>query len=260
MTKQYICIGVPYYCGTQPEGRTEVEVIRESGIAEEFNAEWVMVEPEFDKYDDPIVAVNNSLASAIASHPDYTPLIFASCCCSCIGSMKGLEAHQPEILWYDSHGDFNTPETTPSGFAGGMPLAAMVGRGNEHWIEEVGLQPVDEQKVTVTDARNLDPEEGVMLRDSRVTLLEDVQQLYDKSWAGKPLYIHLDTDVVDSAEMPAMSYPEPNGPTVEELAGTLKHVVNNANVVGILFGLWNNTLPDADTARDATLRLVRVLK
>ncbi len=124
---KYVCIGVPYYLGEARPERAEVSALRQSGIAAELNAEWVEIEPDFAAADDPAVAVNWALAEAIKAHQAKTPVVFANDCTSCLGMVKGLEDKAPAILWYDSHGDFNTPETTPSGFLGGMPLAALVG-------------------------------------------------------------------------------------------------------------------------------------
>ena len=202
-----ICIGVPYYLGEKKSDRTEVQTLRATGIAEELNAEWVEIEPDFQASDDPVVAVNRALAVTIQANPDKVPVVFANDCTSCLGMVKGLEKRAPAVLWYDSHGDFNTPETTPSGFLGGMPLAALVGRGNQHLMRGIDLEPIAESDVIVSDGRNLDPEEGIMLRQSQVTIYETLQALNTAALPEKPLYIHFDTDVVDCEDMPAMSYP-----------------------------------------------------
>jgi arginase len=256
----YVCIGVPYWLGESIARRTEVESIKNSGIAEELGAEWIDIQPDFATGADPVVAVNRALADTIKAHNDKVPIVFASDCTGCLGMVKGLESYQPAILWYDSHGDFNTPETSPSGFLGGMPLATMVGRGNAHLMRGIALDPVSELDVIVTDVRNLDPEEGEMLRASDVTIYEHVNDLLTATLPDKPIYIHFDTDVVDSADMPATNYPEPNGPSLAETATTLHHVVDNNNVVGVLFSLWNDTLDDADKALSGTLELVRAIK
>lgn len=256
----YIFIGVPYWLGESKDGRTEVESVKNSGIAAELNAEWVDIQPDFDTYDNPIIAVNHAIADTIQANADKVPVVFASDCTSCLGMVKGLASHQPAVLWYDSHGDFNTPETSPSGFLGGMPLAAMVGRGNEHLMQGMELAPLAESDIIATDVRNLDPEEGEMLRGSDVTIYDTVDGLLTANLPDKPLYIHFDTDVVDSDDMPAMNYPEANGPSLEDTAKTLKHVIQETNTVGILFSLWNDTLEGADKALAGTLDLVRSLK
>lgn len=255
----YVCIGVPYYLGEALPERSEVDALRQSGIAAELNAEWVEIAPDFAAAADPVVAVNRALAAAVADHAERVPVVFANDCTSCLGMVKGLEAKAPAILWYDSHGDFNTPETTPSGFLGGMPLAALVGRGNQHLMRGLNLAPIDESDVIITDARNLDPEEGLMLRASDVTLYETLGGLKAAPLPDKPLYIHFDTDVVDCAEMPAMSYPEPGGPSLGDSVESLRHVLARAQVAGILFSLWNDTLAGSAEAMAATRRLIHAL-
>lgn len=257
---KYVCIGVPYYLGEARPERGEVEALRRSGIAAELNAEWVEIEPDFAAADDPVVAVNRALTEAIKAQSTKTPVVFANDCTSCLGMVKGLEDKAPAILWYDSHGDFNTPETTPSGFLGGMPLAALVGRGNQHLMRGINLAPIAEADVIVADARNLDPEEGVMLRESEVTLHETLDALNAAPLPVKPLYIHFDTDVVDCAEMPAMSYPEPGGPSLDECIESLRRALEHGKAAGILFSLWNDTLDGSAEAMSATLKLIRALK
>ncbi len=256
----YVCIGVPYYLGESQADRREVDALRLAGIADELAAEWIDIEPDFARGDDAVVAVNRALAEAIQTHADKIPLVFANDCTSCLGMVKGLERHSPTVLWYDSHGDFNTPETTPSGFLGGMPLAALVGRGNQHLMQGIELQPLDESDIFITDVRNLDPEEGELLRASDITIYSTLEALEAAELPARPLYIHFDTDVVDCEEMPAMSYPEPDGPSLRESIESLKLATARSHVAGILFSLWNSTLDGADEAMAATLKLIRAVK
>ena len=256
----YVCIGVPYYLGEAKPERDEVNTLRQAGIADELDADWVDIAPDFSGGLDPVVAVNRALAEAIQAHSDKVPVIFANDCTSCLGVMKGLAAQSPLVLWYDSHGDFNTPQTSPSGFLGGMPLAALVGRGNQHLMRGLALEPIAESDIVISDVRNLDPEEGQMLRSSGVTIHESLESLRQASLPARPLYIHFDTDIVDCAEMPAMSYPEPDGPSLAECAGSLDHALANGRLAAILFSLWNATLPGADDAQAATRQLILRLK
>lgn len=252
----YICIGAPYWLGER-QPVSAVDAIKQSGIAQEIGADWVDIEPDYNAYSDPVVAVNVALADAIRAHSDKTPLIFAGDCVFALGAMKGLEAQHPAIIWYDAHGDFNTPETTPSGFLGGMPLAALVGRGNEELMRAVGLSPIVEHDVFITDARDLDAEEGENLKSSALQHLVDVNELLTASLPKKPLYIHFDTDVVRLDDMPPMNYPAQGGPSLEETLTTLERVTRDGEVAGILFSLWNQELDGAAIALESTLKVVR---
>lgn len=259
----YVCIGVPYYIGKRQKNGA-VEAMRASGIAAELGAEWVEIEPAFGSIVERVSSVNEALVQAITSYPDHTPLIFAADCVSAVGAVKGLElkrkgaARPPlSVLWYDAHGDFNTEETTPSNFLGGMPLAALVGRGSEWMMQDVGLKPLAESDVIITDARDLDPEEGVNLAASGLTHLKDVADLLSYPLPSKPLYVHFDTDVVNTDDMPAMSYPAKGGPSLATTISTLERVKRDADVVGVLFSLWGQDNPGADVALQNCLKVVR---
>jgi arginase len=254
----YICIGAPYFIGERVAGRTEVQRLKDSGIAEEIGALWVDLQPDFATAPHPVTAVNRALVNTIQAHPERTPIVLAADCTMALGAMKALSAdHSPAVIWYDAHGDFNTEETTPSGFLGGMPLAMLTGRGNLSYAQGVDLAPIEDQHVIITDARDLDAEEAQMLRESAITHLPDVSDLDDHPLPDRPLYIHFDTDVVDINEMPGMSYPAPNGPSLADCEQSLRSVASRGEVAGLLFSLWNDSLPTEGKSLAATLRLIR---
>lgn len=255
----YVCLGVPYYLGQRMESTSELEAIRTHSLIGEIGANWVDVQPDFPRFNNPVTAVHAAIADTITRHPDLVPLVFAPDCVSALGIMKGLARQAPEVVWLDAHGDFNTPQTTPSGFLGGMPLAALVGRGNEPLMQGLQLTPISESRVTLSDARNLDPGESQLLQSSTVTHLKSMAELEKVNWSGKPVYLHLDTDVVDPADMPTLHYPEPNGPSLEAVASAVKHIVETSRLAGAYISLWDDKLPGADRARDATFHLVRAI-
>lgn len=255
---EYICIGVPYWLGKR-QTNSAVDAVKDSGIASELGAAWVDIAPDFAAHDDPVVAVNRALADTIQAHSDKTPLIFAADCTSALGALKGFEAQTPAVLWYDAHGDFNTEETTPSGFLGGMPLAALVGRGNEPLMAGVELKPTPEADVIITDARDLDPEEGANLAASDLIHITHLDDLLTAELPNKPLYIHFDTDVVNTDEMPAMNYPADGGPTLAQTIATVQRATREAAVIGTLFSLWNHDKAGSDVALQSTLTVVRAL-
>ncbi|MFW5708731.1 MAG: arginase family protein [Chloroflexota bacterium] len=254
---QYICIGVPYFIGEHHPERTEVAAIRTSGIAEELGTQWVDIQPDFSADVDPVIAINRALAWTIAARSDQIPLIFASCCTSALGALKGLESQKPAVLWYDAHGDFNTEETTPSGFLGGMPLAWLVGDGDQTRMQALNLAPVNASDIILTDARDLDPEEAQRVQASAMTHLRQVDHLLHYTLPSRPLYIHMDTDVVDISEMPGMSYPAAGGPSLSTVKDTAQYTARHAAVAGVLFSLWNDSMPTEGRSLTATLALVR---
>ena len=86
------------------------------------------------------------------------PLLTASDCSICIATMPTVARRVPGVrfLWIDAHGDFNTPETTPSGFLGGMCLGAACGRWDAGWPDTI-----DPRSVSFLGVRDLDPGEKV---------------------------------------------------------------------------------------------------
>ena len=257
---KFAIFNVPHFLGEVNPKRTETALIKASGLVEELDAIWVDVEAA--DHDDAVISTNIALASAIAAYPDHFSIVLSGDCVNCIGAVKGLSAYHENInvMWYDAHGDFNTPETSPSGFLGGMPLAALVGRGNQYLLEALDLQPLPESNVYISDARDLDPAEGDNLRSSDVHFLEEVQQYLTVDLPDAPLYVHLDVDVVDAAQMTGLGYPADNGPSVEDVSATLKRLATDGNVVGLLLSLFSTEASDDDEkALNATLQMTRAL-
>ena len=116
--------------------------------------------------------------------------------------------HVPEarIVWLDAHGDFNTPETTPSGFLGGMCLAAACGR----WDAGLGdYAAVDPARVVMTGVRDLDGGERVELERAGVGT-RAARRGSPGALEGDAVYVHLDLDVLDPSVFPAQ-FPAPGG-------------------------------------------------
>lgn len=258
--KKLVIIGAPYYLGKTEGAGKSVNVLKEANIAEEINATWVDLDPAFDAFDNPVNAANKALADVIAQQDDETvSLVMVGDCTACLGVMKGLEAAAPDVLWLDAHGDFNTPETSPSQFLGGMPLAAMVGLGNDELLHALALAPIDEQKITITDARDLDPEEATALADSKLAHITDIAYIRQIDWQQRPLYIHFDGDIISLDDMPAVSYKAAGGPSLAQTVAALQHALQTADVRAILFSLWNNDLEGAEQSAQNTLAIIRTI-
>jgi arginase len=194
------------------------------------------------------------VASAVGT--GERPVSFAGDCCSSLGVIAGLQRAglNPRLLWIDAHGDFNTWETTPSGFLGGMPLAMMVGRGEQTLVEALGLSPIAEDRIIVSDGRDLDPPEREALAASRVTLM-DIDAL-ERFAPDGPLYVHFDCDVVRLEDSPAQSYPAAGGPSAETLERIFRRLAASGHVAAVSLSAWNPRLPGADRSRAVTLRLM----
>jgi arginase len=189
------------------------------------------------------------------------PVSVAGDCCTTIGFLSGLQQAglEPTLIWFDAHGDFNTWETTPSGFLGGMPLAMLVGRGEQTMPQGVGLRPLAEKRVILTDGRDLDPGEREALQASGVTHLPDVTDLLNFPLPDSPLYVHFDTDVVDPAEIPAMNYPAPGGPSVATVGRVFRHLASTGRIQAVSLSSWNPDLDADGQSREKSMRLLAEL-
>ena len=81
--------------------------------------------------------------------------------------LKNVYEGKPAMVWLDAHADFNIPETSPSGFIGGMPLAIACSRGPRLTSEIESRGPLlEEKRVVHVGSRSLGPGEDEALRSS----------------------------------------------------------------------------------------------
>jgi arginase len=180
----------------------------------------------------------------VAARREKPKMIFGDCC-QVIPVLAGLQRAgiAPTLIWLDSHGDFNTPETTPSNFLGGMPLAMITGRGDLRMARNVGLQTLPDQKVILSDGRDLDPGEQELVEESSIRHFPRVADLMNTPLPDGPLYVHFDTDIIDCTEAPAFHYPVKGGPSADTMRDVLAHIGSHGNVVAASMTAW---VPELD--------------
>ena len=176
--------------------------------------------------------VDDALAARAA------PVLLAPECSVALTTLAAARAHRPQarVLWLDAHGDFNTPETTPSGYLGGMALAGACGR----WDPGLGAAPVPAEDVVLAGVRALDAAEREALEASAAAVIgaSPVETLVAVKNAldGAPVYVHLDLDVLDpgtSGPLGRAQFPAPDGLAPEKLYDLLEAVVADCEVVGV---------------------------
>jgi len=187
------------------------------------------------------------------------PVSVAGDCCACIPVLAGVRAAgiDPVLVWIDAHGDFNTPETSPSGFLGGMPLAMIVGRGPQWMCDNVGLEPIAEDRVWLIDGRDLDPKERVALDGSAVrrTGMAGLGTLV----IGVPVHLHLDIDVIDAGQAPGTNYPVVNGPSVAQTAAACRAFAATNAIVAISVSGWTGALDQDGQTKEACSMVLAAL-
>ena len=115
-------------------------------------------------------------------------------------------ASDPRIVWLDAHGDVQTPETSASGYLGGMALRLLTDYRPELIATRLGLRPVPEERIVLAGSRDLDPPEVEYLASSRIRQCE-VAGLGAAPLPDGPLYVHLDMDVISPDEAPGLRSP-----------------------------------------------------
>jgi arginase len=175
-------------------------------------------------------------------------LMLGGDCTTHAAAMAALKAHGPAarlaIAWFDAHGDFNVPETTPSGNVWGMPFAMLCGRGDPGLVRAVTGPTVAEEDAALIGAQVLDQDESRMLNASAVAqfgsgMLRGRAGLAAlDAWARvvgercDGLYIAFDLDAIDASEGISVSMPEPAGLSVDTAAECLRILARNNRVLG----------------------------
>jgi arginase len=227
--------------------------------------DWVINKPDLPEGDKQhrMSAIHRPLADFAQQTIENgnRPISIAGDCCTAIGVLAGLQRAGLDafLIWLDAHGDFNTPQTTPSGFLGGMPLAMMVGRGEQTMPKAVNLHPLAEDHVVLADARDLDPDEKILVGEAAITHLTDIKYLLSYSLPDNPLYVHLDTDIVDPNEAPAMNYRAHGGPSSVDLQIVLKHLRRSGKVAAVSMSTWNPKLDVDGQSRNVCMQLLDTL-
>ncbi|MEM7347306.1 MAG: arginase family protein, partial [Chloroflexota bacterium] len=192
--------------------------------------------------------------AAIRANGNF-PVVIAGDCTFSIGTLAGLqrEISDAMLIWYDAHGDFNTHETTPSGFVGGMPLAMLAGHGDQTIMTGANAKTHPEEKIILTDARDLDPEEGVAVSNAALKHLPQVSDLMTCDIPEGPLYIHFDSDVLSTTDLPAVNYPAEGGPTIADIDASLTRLAQTGRVAALSVTMWDPALDDAERSNEGTL-------
>jgi arginase len=178
------------------------------------------------------VVVERSLGEqtlSLASDLPERPIVLGGCCCVHIGAVEGLTARHERVavLWFDAHGDLNTPDTSPSGNPWGMPLRTLIDDG-----------AVAVADVALIGARDLDPPEEEFIERNRLAL---GQPGIEKALAGADgAYVALDWDVLDPDDNLSF-FSVPDGLLLAEVEELLREVATLAPVLG--FGI-SGLVPD----------------
>ena len=186
------------------------------------------------------------------------PILVGADCSVAMGTLPVLARLRPDarVLWLDAHGDYNTPETSPSSWLGGMGLAGACAE----W--ETGLPGAfPSQRLVLCGVRALDDgERETLARSQAVVIGPSLETLVylQNALDGAPVFVHLDPDVLDPEFFPA-EFPAPGGLTPERLYDLLDAVADGCEVIGLEVCSVYGPAEDAGDPADHVDTLLEVL-
>jgi arginase len=191
------------------------------------------------------------------------PLVLAGNCNSALGTISGVGTFDLGALWFDAHGDFNTPETSISGYFEGMPLAIATGQGHkELWKEMGNSRTLNESACMLIGVRDLDLPEKALLETTAVTVLSAAElrgqvsgvlpdHLARLRSSAAGFYLHLDIDSVDPEDAPGVDYVTPEGLSGSELIEAIEQIRHTLPLKAAALTVYN---PERDKGK-RTLKL-----
>jgi arginase len=170
-------------------------------------------------------------AVAAEARAGRVPVVVSGDCTTSLGVVAGLQraGRDPRVVWFDGHGDVQTPQTSSSGYLGGFPVRQLVGGSDRTAPERLGLHPVPEEDVVLVDARDLDPPEVEYLSRSAIRRVP-VDQV---GAVAAPVYLHVDVDVTNPDDLPGLLFPAPGGPSLAAVTEAARAVVASGDVAAV---------------------------
>ncbi len=228
--------------------------VRDSGDLDVMIPETQKVGEGKLKYKAPILAACADLCTAVGEALDKgrLPLVLGGDHSIAIGSVAGSSNHfakQGEaigLIWFDAHGDANTPDTTPSGNIHGMSLAVSLGLGDTDLVGLGGRHPkVLPRNTVLIGIRDLDPGERETLKKAGVTVytmrdldergmrdvVDEAIRLASDGTAG--IHLSFDLDVVDPEDAPGTGTPVWGGITYREAHLAMEMLADRAQIVAL---------------------------
>lgn len=256
-TMKRTLISSPYHIGSKlpfsiaPFESDEIEVLHER-------------DPHLSDEQNEIINVCTGVVRSVCQsvNEKKLPVVYSGDCLAPIAIITALQKCEidPTLIWFDAHGDFNTPETSWTGYLAGMGVAMLAGRGDLTLLNKMGTRPLSENKIFLVDGRHLDIKEAELIKKSDIHHFTLSELALNLSKINGPVYLHIDVDVINPNEMPAMLWPAAGGPSIKEVISTAKLAASldlRAMSVGVT--LEPNS-SEVSKAVDTASRLIEVLE
>jgi arginase family enzyme/GNAT superfamily N-acetyltransferase len=134
------------------------------------------------------------------------------------------------VVWFDAHGDLNTPASSPSGAFHGMVLRTLLGEGPAGLVPDRPLRP---GQVVLAGVRALDPAERAYVEAEKLPIVRDPVALVDAVGDVDAVYVHIDLDVLDPEIFASVGAPEPGGLTPGQVSEMVTALADRFEIAGV---------------------------
>ena len=197
----------------------------------------------------------------------HMPLVLGGDHSCALGTWAGISHTRSGpfgMLWIDAHLDSHTPQSSLSGAIHGMPLASLLGHGDQNFLQLGSRSPVlDPDFTVVIGARSFETDEYQLLNHLGVEIItmddilrnglekEMITAVRKVAQCRNGYGISIDLDAFDPGSVPGVSVPEPGGISVQHFLYILNAITRHHNLLGLEIAEFN---PGFDaTGRTANL-------
>jgi len=177
------------------------------------------------------------------------------------------------LIWIDAHLDSHTPETTPSGNIHGMPVAVLLGQGEQQLTQlSDKASKLKPENICLIGPRSYESGEWELIKrlNVKVFYMQDViergfeavfkeaVERVSKNTAGYG--ISLDLDALEPTEIPGVGTPEKNGLSPDIVCKVLhQHWIEKKHpFYGIEIAEFNPHLDNDNKTEKLILKLLRI--
>ena len=274
-------IQVPYMAGDDRHGSSRgPQRVLEAGAGGVLAARGIGVTLQTIERGEPFrdtaassARVNKQLATVVRKAVDagQLPIVLAGSCNSCLGVVAGFDHAHCGAVWLDAHADFNTPESTLSGFFPGMSMAVITGQCyRQYWAEIGDSTPIAEDAIVMYGVRDLWPEaERERLERSGIQVVEwrDGKPSGDlvaplEQFAGRveEIYLHVDFDGFAPEVAPGIvDEPVPGGLSFEDAEAIMRAAAERFRIRAATLATYTPELDKEERTLRVGLRIIELL-
>ena len=196
------------------------------------------------------------------------PLVLSGNCGATLGAIAGADAERLGVIWFDTHGEFNTPETTTSGFLDGMGIAVATGQCWTMLAASIpNFRPIPGSSFLLVGGHDFDSgererleEAGVGVVDANAIAQSGVRKALDSAMSAgaEEIHLHLDLDVLNPTEAPANGFVTENaGLSVSELSEAIAVIKEKLKITSATIASFDPAYDTQGKTLRAALKLIK---